>query len=148
MKTWLKKHIVSIIGNIFIWVVPLVMVLIMSFGGTNTITTTKFKVGLLGIVVAIIYLLVYAKKLKKALERQKTIQLANIGRVKMWIRIIEWLSYLLPYGIALVLIVALKGVYEQIYNELVLFIVLTMISASIGYLILCIDTKVKENNND
>jgi len=146
MKEWLKNNIVGIIGNIFIWIVPLVMVIIMSFGGTKQETSLSFKIELYGIVIGIIYLLVYVKKLKKVLERHKTIQLANLGYVKIWVRLIEWLSYLLPYVIALVLIIALKGVYERIYEDLVLFITITMISATMGYFILGIDTKRKSAN--
>lgn len=146
MKNWVKENIVNIIGNFFIWIVPLIMVLIMSFGGTRQETSTTFKVSIWGIVVAIIYLLVYRKKIKKEIDRRKTIQLANLGYVKVWVRLIEWLSYLLPYVIALVLIVGLKGVYEQLYDELVLFIVLVMISATLGYIVLGIDTKYKSAN--
>lgn len=143
MKEWLKKNLLLLIGNIFIWVLPLILCLIMSFGGTKEPTPFSFKLSLWGIVVIIAYLLVYYKKLKKLLERHKTIQITKLGYVKIWVRVIELISYLLPYVCALVLIIGLKGVYERVYNELITFIVSTMISATIGYSLLVIDTKNK-----
>ena len=145
MKEWLKKNSLQIVGNIFIWILPLVLCLIMSFGGTKEPTPLSFKMSLWGIVITIVYLLIYRKKIKKWLDRQKTIQLSNLGYVKIWIRIVELIGYLLPYVCAIILIVGLKGTYEKIYNELLTFIVLTMISATIGYIILIIDTKQKSN---
>lgn len=147
MKEWLKKNIFSLIGNFFIWIVPLIMALIMSFGGTQEKTSLSFKISVWGIVVVVIYLLVYYKKLRKVVDRQKTVQIAKLGYVKFWVRLVEWVSYLLPYVIALVLIVALKNNYESLYNDLLTFIVLTMISSTIGYSLLVLDIKGKKELN-
>ena len=143
MKKWLKDNALILVGNIFIWVLPLILCLIMSFGGTKEPTPLSFKLSLWGIVVILAYLVVYYKKLKKLLERHKTIQITKLGYTKIWVRVIELIAYLLPYVCALFLIVGLKGVYERVYEDLVTFIVLTMISATIGYCILMVDTKNK-----
>lgn len=144
MKEWLKKNTNNIIGNFFIWIVPMITILTMSFGGTKTETTTKFKFSLIGIVIALIYLIIYSKKIKKLVERRKTIQIAQLNRVKFWVRLVEWISYMLPYTIILVLFNALSGVYEQVFTDLMTFIVITMVSATIGYIFLMLDTKEKK----
>ena len=74
MKKWLKENILAIVGNIFIWILPLVLCLIMSFGGTKEQTPLSFKISLWGIVVIFIYIIAYHKKLKKLIERHKTLQ--------------------------------------------------------------------------
>lgn len=145
MKKWLKENILAIVGNIFIWVLPLVLCLIMSFGGTKEETPISFKISLWGIVVIFIYIIAYHKKLKKLIERHKTLQLAKLGYVKIWVRIVEWVSYLLPYVCALIGVIGLHNCFDKIYNDLITFMVLAMISATIGYVILVIDTKQKSN---
>ena len=147
MKEWLKKNLLAILGNIFSWILPLVLCLIMSFGGTKEKTPLSFKISLWGIVVIFIQLIIYHKKLRKIIDRSKTIQLTKYGYVKIWVRIVEWLSYLLPYVCALLCIIGLHNCFENIYNDLITFIVLTMISATIGYSLLVIDTKNKSSVN-
>ena len=48
MKKWLKENTLAIVGNIFIWILPLVLCLIMSFGGTKEQTPISFKISLWG----------------------------------------------------------------------------------------------------
>lgn len=135
----MKKHLYFIAGQFFIWLVPIICLIIMACNGsTNGIKIKTWVSVALVIAVAIYYI-----KGKKELTKLKDRQLDKDNYVHWWVRLIEWLVAIIPFIVALLLVESIKTDID----ETIIFIIICMVSVSIGYIILGIDSKTKEEEN-
>lgn len=140
MKEWLKKNKFYAIGQFFIWIVPLVMLIVMAVD-TKTVRT---KIELWLIVAFIIYFLLYIVKIKGELGKAMERQLIRDGYTHWWIWLIKFVSIMIPFACVFLLTNKIRECANNQSHEIELFVGITMVSVAIGYLFLIKDSKDKE----
>lgn len=132
----MKKNLYYIAGLVFIWLIPIVCLIVMAFNGKTDGIKIKTWVSVAMVLMVAIYYIKGKKEIGKIKERQ----LSKYEYVKVYIRVIEWVMVMIPFIVVLLL---LENIKTNI-NEAITFIIICMVSVSIGYLLLCIDSKTKE----
>lgn len=132
----MKKNIYFIAGQFFIWAIPIICLIVMAFTGKTDGIKIKTWVSVALILMVAIYFIKGKKELAKVKERQLT----KDNYVHLWVRVIEYVVAILPFVVALLLLESIKTDID----EATLFVVICMISITIGYLCLCADSKEKE----
>lgn len=124
-------------GLFFIWIVPIICLIIMACNGaTNGIKIQSWVSVALVIIVCVYYI-----KGKKEIGKVKDRQLLKDGFIHWWVRLIEYIVVAIPFAVGLLLIESVKSNI----NDARLFIIISLISVSIGYVLLMIDSKTKES---
>lgn len=140
MKNKIKDNIYWLAGQFFIWVVPLILIIIMAC--TSAKTTTQIK---LWVVVAIlVYIIAYFVKIKSSISKAQQIQLTRDGYTHEWVHIVNWLSAMLPLVCVILFTEKVKECIIANSKEIELFIGFLMLTISIGYYCLVQHSKIKE----
>lgn len=130
MKKYLKEHAWAIVGHAFIWVVPLITLLILTY---NKVESIKY-LNIVGVVGCVIFMIVYYKKLKKII-RDKFLE-KRIKNEPVWLyRIFQWVNFMLAFAIFFLLYDFIGEYINEIKNFLLIF----MIEGTFGYVCLVID---------
>lgn len=139
----MKKHIYYLAGLFFIWVVPIICLIVMACTGA----TSGIKLKTWITVALVIMIFIYYFRGKQEIGKIKDRQLLKQDYVAWYIRVIEWLMVMIPFVCGLLLV---ENVKANI-NEAITFLIICMCSVSLGYIFLCVDSKQKEKvklNND
>ena len=130
MKKYLKEHAWAIVGHAFIWVVPLITLLILTY---NKVESIKY-LNIVGVVGCVIFMIVYYKKLK-GIIRDKFLE-KRIKNEPVWLyRIFQWVNFMLAF----VIFFLLYDFIGEYINEIKNFLLICMIEGTFGYVCLVID---------
>lgn len=129
---WIKKNIFLIFGNFFIWICPLILLVIMACESRST--TISFR--LWGSVVGLIMIIVYFVKLRSYVRKKCERELNEQNRVPVYLRFIQMLVAIISFGA----IILVASVMREMYNEITIFLFSSLILVCIGYVFLMIDS--------
>lgn len=138
MKEKLKKNALWLIGEFFIFIVPLILLVILAFESKSSAVAFK----LWGVVALIVITIVYYFIGKKQLNKRKEKAFDKVGYVPTWIRVLGLLVVMLPF-VALILILQSAS---TMLKELYTYVGVTMGSVGLGYIFLIIDSYNKEKD--
>lgn len=138
MKEKLLKNINFITGIFFIWVLPIILLIVMACNGKSE--TISFKTW--GVVALVIYLFAYFIAIKKQVSKAKDRQLLKDGYVHIWVRLVDFTAVIVPIICIYLLLDSVKSDIAQAQ----VFVILCGVSITIGYAFLIADSKKKEQD--
>lgn len=141
MKNWLKKNIYFIAGQFFIWVVPLVLLVILACESKSIKTSISLWVAIALIIYLFLFFAVFKTRIGKAKERQ----LITDKYVHKWVYLVNWLTCMLPIVVIFLLLEKVKETINNSTHEIEIFLGILVVCISIGYICLVQDSKNKQN---
>lgn len=139
------SNLLRVLSFIFIWVVPLVYVGIIAVDITSTTpvetpTGSRLVISVWGVLVLGIMLLAYILNIRKRLV--KVLNISDIqGRpVPVFWRLVQLIEYVISFG----MLIGAVYVINQLSNVLYTFAIVSLISGSVGYTLLMIDSVQRE----
>ena len=129
---WLNQNIYLMVGYFFIWVAPLILLVIMGINENEMRYSFELWGGIVGIIIVIIYFLKLRAFIRKKVERELTEQ----NRVPVYLRFIQMFVSLIGFVSALLVIKVVSDSLEQLY----IFLGTTIAFIVIGYIFLIIDS--------
>lgn len=136
MKESIKKNALWLIGEFFIFVVPLILLVILAFESKSS----KVALKLWGVVILVVITVIYYFLGKKQINKRKEKSFDKVGYVPTWLRVIGLLVAMLPF-VAFILILDSA---KTMLDEMLVYIGCTMGSVAIGYIFLIADSRKKE----
>ena len=131
-KKWLSKNAYMLVGYFFIWIVPLILLVILAAESKSSVVAFKLWGSLVGVVIVIVYFVKLRAFIRKKCERELTEQ----NRVPVWLRLIQGVITVISF-VAIILIFTCFG---EMAKEIITFLIATCVSVGIGYVWLCIDS--------
>ena len=129
---WLNQNIYLMVGYFFIWLAPLILLVIMGINENEMRYSFELWGGIVGIIIVIIYFLKLRAFIRKKVERELTEQ----NRVPVYLRFIQMFVSLIGFVSALLVIKVVSDSLEQLY----IFLGTTIAFIVIGYIFLIIDS--------
>jgi putative Ca2+/H+ antiporter (TMEM165/GDT1 family) len=129
---WLNQNIYLMVGYFFIWVAPLILLVIMGINENKMRYSFELWGGIVGIIIVIIYFLKLRAFIRKKVERELTEQ----NRVPVYLRFIQMFVSLIGFVSALLVIKVVSDSLDQLY----IFLGTTIAFIVIGYIFLMIDS--------
>lgn len=130
-----------LLGNFLIWGVPLIYILAVAISITNAETTSTesgqrlvFNTWFLVILIGLLY--IYIANIRKAMKEALLVAKIKDGIVPPIWRFIQFVEYGVSTGILMVVIYAVS----RLANPLFTFLLVSLVSGSIGYLFLILDS--------
>ena len=134
------------LGNFLIWGVPLIYILAVAISISNAETTTTeggrvlvFNVWLLVILIGLLF--VYISQIRKAMKNALFVAQIKDGIVPPVWRFIQFVEYGVSTGILMVVIFSISRLASPLFT----FLLVSLVSGSIGYLMLIFDSVNKVN---
>lgn len=134
------------LGNFLIWGVPLIYILAVAISISNAETTTTeggrvlvFNTWFLVILIAL--LIVYVSQIRKAMKNALFVAQIKDGIVPPIWRFIQFLEYGVSTGLLMLVIFAISKLANPLYT----FLLVSLVSGSIGYFMLILDSVNKTN---
>ena len=134
---WLKNHWLALIGNLMLWLVPLVAI----FGLYFQEDMGGYTLEITGIIVCVIIVLIYTKALKEKIRDGKLaskIRSINNTAHPIW-RIIQ----MIIYGIEMTIAYLFTRIMVQLGGALQYYILVVGIIGLIGYVLLVVNDTLK-----
>lgn len=135
MKESIKKNAFWLIGEFFIFVVPVIMLIILACESKDS----KVAVSLWGVVVAVVIVIIYYFMGRKVLNKKKEKDYDKKGYVPTWIRVLGLFVAMLPFVALLLVLYSTKTMLD----EIIVYIICTMVSIGVGYIFLIVDSAKK-----
>jgi putative Ca2+/H+ antiporter (TMEM165/GDT1 family) len=129
---WLNQNIYLMVGYFFIWLAPLILLVIMGINENEMRYSFELWGGIVGIIIVIIYFLKLRAFIRKKVERELTEQ----NRVPVYLRFIQMFVSLIGFVSALLVIKVVSDSLDQLY----IFLGTTIAFIVIGYIFLIIDS--------
>lgn len=133
MKAKIKENIYLLIAEFFIWVVPLVLLVLLACESKSKPISMKLWGGVVLVVIALVYFVGLRKAITRKIEFEKHEQL----RVPVWLRIVQGLITMICF-VAIILVIQ---TIQDMFTEIMTFIICVMVSVALGYVFLIIDSK-------
>lgn len=136
MKDKIKKNILWLIGEFFIFIVPVILLIILASESKDKETSLK----LWGIVILIVITIIYYFLGKKQLNKKKEKDYDKKGYVPVWIRVLGLIVVMLPFVAIILLVQSASTMINEVYT----YFGCTMGSIGVGYIFLIADSIKKE----
>ena len=138
LKPRRKLSVLEIIGNIIIWVSPLIMAISVFIANYQTIQTapTKLKVEFWVILVLVAILFFYLNVGKKKLEQLMQDKRSNREKVTPLLALANGVVCIMPIGIAVLVFDVLQNINEPIEE----FLIVLLCVQAFGRIILFVDS--------
>lgn len=141
----MKQNFLRTLGFILIWVVPLVYVLFIAVEYTTEARLeepngSNIAISIWGMLVLAILLLVYITQVRKRLTQVLHMSELQERPVPAFWRVIQLLEYAISFG----LLIGAVFVINQLSNVLYTFAIVSLISGTIGYVLLMFDSIGRE----
>ena len=130
---WLNQNIYLMVGYFFIWIAPLILLVIM---GITKKEVDKWTFALWGGIVGIIIIVVYFVKLRAFIRKKCERELTEQNRIPVYLRIIQMFVSLIGFVSALFIITVIGDSLDQLF----IFLGITIAFIVIGYIFLIIDS--------
>ena len=132
-KKFIKDNYFLVLSFIFMYIAPLVMLMILACLGKSTTISMK----LWGTVVGGIMIIVYIGRFKKWVHDRKQFEKQEQLKIPVWLRVIQLLVSMLGFAIVLLFL----STVNEMFNEIILFVICACVSVFISHLFLIIDSK-------
>lgn len=132
MKKWLKDNIYLVIGYFFIWVVPLILLVILACESKSTNIAFKLWGSVIGVTIIVVYFVKLRAFIRKKCERE----LIEQNRVPVWLRIIQGVVTTISF----VAIILVFSCFEKMSKEIMTYFICVSVAVAIGYIFLCLDS--------
>ena len=129
---WINQNIYLMVGYLFIWLAPLILLVIMGITKENDKWTFALWGGIVGIIIVVVYFVKLRAFIRKKCERELTEQ----NRIPIYLRIIQMFVSLIGFVSALLVIKVVSDSLDQLY----IFLGTTIAFIVIGYIFLIIDS--------
>lgn len=136
MKKWLKDNKYVTIGEFFIWIVPLVLLVLLAFESKSKTISLKLWGDVILIFIAIIYFVGLRRVIHRKIDFEKHEQL----RVPVWLRLIQGFVTMLCF----VAVILMIDTIQDMFKEIMTYVICSMVSVFIGYIFLIIDSKYRK----
>jgi len=141
----MKKNLLRTLGFILIWIVPLVYVLFVAIEYTSEERIqepngSNIAISIWGMFVLAMLILVYITRVRARLTQILHISELQERPVPAFWRIIQLLEYAISFG----LLIGAVFVINQLSNVLYTFAIVSLISGTIGYVLLMFDSIKRE----
>lgn len=133
IKALLTDSKYLLLSFVFCYIVPLILLVVLA-------TESKSKTiawSLWGAVVGFIMIIVYYVKLKTWLNNKKEFEKHEQLRVPVWLRVVQLCVSLLGF----VIIYLVLNTMKEMFEEVMLFVLLSGISVAVGNILLIVDSK-------
>ena len=129
---WINQNIYLMFGYFFIWLAPLILLIIMGITENEMRYSFELWGGIVGIIIVIIYFLKLRAFIRKKCERELTEQ----NRIPIYLRLIQMFVSLIGFVSALLVIKVVSDSLKQLY----IFLGTTIAFIIVGYIFLMIDS--------
>lgn len=141
----MKKNLLRTLGFILIWIVPLVYVLFVAIEYTSEERIqepngSNIAISIWGMFVLAMLILIYITRVRARLTQILHISELQERPVPAFWRIIQLLEYAISFG----LLIGAVFVINQLSNVLYTFAIVSLISGTIGYVLLMFDSIKRE----
>lgn len=141
----MKKNLLRTFGFIFIWIVPLVYVLFIAIEYTSETrlqepSGSNIAISIWGMLVLAVLILVYITQVRKRLTQVLHISELQERPVPAFWRVIQLLEYAISFG----LLIGGVFVINQLSSVLYTFAIVSLISGTLGYVLLMFDSIKRE----
>lgn len=140
MKAKIKENALWLVGMFFIYIVPVIMLVVEAIAGSEN----KQKPSLWVIVALIIVSVAYYVGGRKLLRKKKEKDYDKVGYVYTWIRVLDLLVFILPFTALFIAVDVIRNASNDTFNEILVFLGATIGSIVVGYLFLIADSRNKE----
>jgi hypothetical protein len=140
-----SNNLLRILGFIFIWVVPLVYIGIIAIDISSTTPTdtpqgSRFVFSIWALVIFAMLLLVYITQVRKRLTQVLHVSDIQERPVPAFWRFIQLIEYAISFG----LLIGAVYVINELSNVLYTFGIVSLLSGTLGYVLLMFDSIAKE----
>ena len=135
-KKFIKENYLLVISFIFMYIAPLIMLMILACQGKSSSISMK----LWGTVVGFLMIIIYIARFKKWVNDRKQFEKQEQLKIPVWLRIIQLCVSMLGFVVVLVFLSTVK----DMFNEILVFTICSMISVFIGHLFLIGDSKKRK----
>jgi hypothetical protein len=144
-ESTMKKNLLRTLGFILIWIVPLVYVLFVAIEYTSEERIqepngSNIAISIWGMFVLAMLILIYITRVRARLTQILHISELQERPVPAFWRIIQLLEYAISFG----LLIGAVFVINQLSNVLYTFAIVSLISGTIGYVLLMFDSIKRE----
>lgn len=126
-----KKYI--LLSFVFCYIIPLILLMVLAGQSKSKFIALE----LWGAVVGFIMIIAYYVKFKKWVDQKKQFEKLEQLRIPVWLRLIQLGVSVLGF----VIIYLVLNTMKEMFDEVMLFVLLSGISVAIGHICLVIDSK-------
>lgn len=132
IKKWLSTNAYMPMGYVFIWVLPLILLVILAAESKTNVIAFKLWGSIVGVVIVVVYFVKLRAFIRSKCERE----LHEQNRVPVWLRAIQGVITILSF----VAIILVFSCFDEMAKEITTFLIATCISVGVGYIWLCVDS--------
>lgn len=129
---FVKDNSYLIIAFFFIWIVPLILLVVLASESKSSVIAWK----LWGTVVGVIIIIIYFARFKKWINRKVDFEKHEQLRVPVYLRLIQLCVSILSF-VAVGLIISCM---QEMFNEILTFVICCGCSVAFGYIFLIVDS--------
>ena len=137
LKSWTVKNKWLLVGYFFIWIMPLILLIICA---TTHSSGKSIKFTLWGSVICFFIIIIYYFRLRIWLRKKAERELNEQNRIPVWIRFSQMLITIVAF---MAIIFALDSIKEDL-DKMLIYFISSMVSVIIGYCCLMIDSHNRE----
>lgn len=137
LKSWTVKNKWLLVGYFFIWIMPLILLIICA---TTHSSGKSIKFTLWGSVICFFIIIIYYFRLRIWLRKKAERELNEQNRIPVWIRFSQMLITIVAF---MAIIFALDSIKEDL-DKMLIYFISSMVSVIIGYVCLMIDSHNRE----
>lgn len=136
VKKAFKENYLLLISFFFMYIAPLVMLMILACQGKSSSISLK----LWGSVVGFIMIIIYIAKFKKWVNDKKNFEKHEQLKVPVWLRIIQLCVSMIGFTVAFLVLSTVKEMFE----EILVFTICVCVSVFVAHLFLVTDSKKRK----
>ena len=136
VKRAFKENKYLLISFFFMYIAPLVMLMILACQGKSSTISLK----LWGSVVGFIMIIVYIAKFKKWVNDRKQFEKHEQLKVPVWLRLIQLLVSMIGFAVAFLVLSTVR----EMFDEIIVFTICTCVSVLVAHLFLIADSKKRQ----
>ena len=132
-KAFIKANYLLVLSFFFMYIVPLIFLMILACQGK----TTQIAMKLWGTVVGVALIIAYIVRFKKWVHDRKQFEKSEQLKIPVWLRIMSLVISMLGFGVSILFLSTVK----DMFSEIVVFVSCSMASVFIAHLFLIGDSK-------
>ena len=135
-KKFIKENILIILSFFFMYITPLIMLVILACEGK----TSKISLELWGSVVGFLLIIIYIAKFKKWVNEKKQFEKQEQLKVPVWLRIVQLIITMVGFTVLFLVLATIQDMFE----EILVFSIASCVSVFIANIFLIVDSKNKK----
>lgn len=135
-KKFMKENCLLVFSFFFMYIVPLIMLMILACEGKSATISLK----LWGSVVGFLLIIIYIARFKKWVNDRKQFEKQEQLKIPVWLRVVQMLVSIIAFTVAIIFLSTVK----DMFNEILIFTICAMISVIVSHIFLIIDSKKRK----